>query len=153
MAAPLAGPDPPVRDIEAKQKEFDSIPLFMRSLPDDPSSNEQIAALQSLIFDEEPNGLSTTFSQPKSLSRIDCRHMNIVVAALNFKDHGNDYFKERRFREALHFYTQGISVKPDDNAVLEALLCNRAACNLELRESFWTHLRSRAISLATSLPE
>ncbi|KAF9520922.1 hypothetical protein BS47DRAFT_1335601 [Hydnum rufescens UP504] len=83
----------------------------MTFLPDDTSSNEQLEALQSLIFDEEPN-----------------------VAALNFKDHGNDCFKERRYRDALGFYTQGISVNPDDNVLLEALLCNRAACNLELRE-------------------
>ena len=57
--------------------------------------------------------------------------------AQNFKEQGNDYFKGKRYREALGFYTQGVDAKPDDKALLEALLCNRAACNLELRES-WT---------------
>jgi hypothetical protein len=64
-----------------------------------------------------------------------------VCPALNFKDHGNEYCKEKRYREALYFYTQGIKVKPDDNALLEALLCNRAACNLELRELIFKRLQ------------
>ena len=54
--------------------------------------------------------------------------------AQNFKEQGNDYYKGKRYREALGFYTQGIDAKPTDKALLEALLCNRAACNLELRE-------------------
>lgn len=56
--------------------------------------------------------------------------------AQNFKDQGNDYFKGRRYREALSFYTQGVDTKPTDTLIHEALLCNRAACNLELS----THL-------------
>ena len=54
--------------------------------------------------------------------------------AENFKEQGNDYYKGKRYREALGFYTQGIDAKPDDQRLQEALLCNRAACNLELRE-------------------
>ena len=57
-------------------------------------------------------------------------HLDI---AENFKDQGNDYFKGKRYREALGFYTQGIDAKPTNNKLSEALLCNRAACNLELR--------------------
>ena len=34
----------------------------------------------------------------------------------------------------MKFYTQGVDAKPEDPQLLEALLCNRAACNLELRE-------------------
>jgi small subunit ribosomal protein S7e len=52
--------------------------------------------------------------------------------AENFKENGNEYFKGKRFRDALGFYTQGIDAKPTDLAIQEALLCNRAACNLEL---------------------
>ena len=57
----------------------------------------------------------------------------MIEVAQNFKEQGNDYFKGRRYREAQGFYTQGIDAKPADAALLEALLCNRAACNLELR--------------------
>lgn len=50
-----------------------------------------------------------------------------------FKEQGNDYFRGKRFRESLGFYTQAIDAKPDDKALLESLFLNRAACNLELR--------------------
>lgn len=56
--------------------------------------------------------------------------------AQNFKEQGNDYFKGARYRDALGFYTQGIDAKPTDLVILEALLCNRAACNLKLGESW-----------------
>ncbi len=59
--------------------------------------------------------------------------------AQNFKEQGNEYFVGKRYREALGFYTQGVDAKPSDNSILEALLCNRAACNLELREAAFSH--------------
>jgi hypothetical protein len=62
--------------------------------------------------------------------------------AQNFKEQGNEYFKGKRYREALGFYTQGMSAKPDDVQLKEALLLNRAACNLELRASLLSHLDS-----------
>lgn len=41
-----------------KLKEFDSVPLFMRSLPDDLDDNDDVAvsALQSLVHDGTPDG-------------------------------------------------------------------------------------------------
>lgn len=52
--------------------------------------------------------------------------------AQNFKEQGNEYFKGKRYREAIGFYKQAIDGKPEDKTLLEALLCNTAACNLEL---------------------
>ncbi|KAH9955557.1 hypothetical protein BC827DRAFT_870643 [Russula dissimulans] len=52
--------------------------------------------------------------------------------AQNFKEQGNEYFRGKRYREALGFYSQGVDAKPDDVQLKEALLLNRAACNLEL---------------------
>jgi tetratricopeptide (TPR) repeat protein len=54
--------------------------------------------------------------------------------ASNFKAQGNDYFKEKRYREALGFYTQAIDAKPTDSVLEQSLFLNRAACNLELSE-------------------
>jgi tetratricopeptide (TPR) repeat protein len=54
--------------------------------------------------------------------------------AQNFKEHGNEYFKGKRYREAANFYLQGIDAKPTDQSLLESLLLNRAACNLKLGE-------------------
>lgn len=63
------------------------------------------------------------------------QHLNFALEiATNFKEQGNEYFKGKRFREAVGFYTQGIDAKPTDDKILIALLSNRAACNLELRE-------------------
>lgn len=59
--------------------------------------------------------------------------MRLDVAG-GFKQQGNDYFRGKRFREALGFYTRAIDVKPDDKTLLESLFLNRAACHLELRE-------------------
>lgn len=64
-----------------------------------------------------------------------CTRMRIhaIEIAQNFKEQGNEYFRGKRYREALKFYTQGVDAKPDDAQLGEALLLNRAACNLELR--------------------
>jgi len=59
--------------------------------------------------------------------------VSFLEIAQNFKDQGNEYFRGKRYREAVGFYTQGLDAKPTDLPTIEALLCNRAACNLELR--------------------
>jgi hypothetical protein len=55
--------------------------------------------------------------------------------ASNFKEQGNDCFKQKRYRDALGFYNQALEAKPTDNNLKESLLLNRAACNLELSGS------------------
>jgi hypothetical protein len=52
--------------------------------------------------------------------------------ASNFKEQGNDCFKQKRYRDALGFYNQALEAKPTDKNLKESLLLNRAACNLEL---------------------
>ncbi|KAI0352883.1 40S ribosomal protein S7 [Trametes cingulata] len=118
---PLPQPPP----TEEKLAAFDSVPLFMKSLPEDAADDVAISALQSLAYEGTPDEI-----------------------AQNFKEQGNDYFKGKRYREALGFYTQGIDAKPTDKTLLEALFCNRAACNLEL-QNYGSVLRdcSRAIGL------
>ncbi|KAG6833609.1 hypothetical protein H0H87_004236 [Tephrocybe sp. NHM501043] len=104
-------PEPaPKKDLDAAMAAFDSLPLFMKSLPTDDTEDTTLAALQSLIHEGTPDEV-----------------------ALNFKEQGNEYFKGKRYREALGFYTQGVDAKPTDATLREALLCNRAACNLELK--------------------
>lgn len=124
----MAGPQPLTsNDLQAKLESFDSIPLFMKSLPDEDSAdNTSLAALQSLVHEGTPDG------ECNQLFLIRSSSYQISEIAENFKDQGNDYFKGKRPREALGFYTQGIDAKPTDLTLLEALLCNRAACNLEL---------------------
>lgn len=113
--------------LEEKIAALQSTPLFMKSLPSEESNDPVIQALQSLAFDGTPDEI-----------------------AQNFKEQGNDYFKGKRHREAISFYTQGIDAKPSDIVLHEALLCNRAACNLELK-NYGSVLRdcSKALILNT----
>lgn len=105
------GPDEaPREDFDKKMAAVENLPLFMKSLPTDSTDDVAVQALQSLAHEGTPDEI-----------------------AQNFKEQGNDYFKGKRYREAMGFYTQGIDAKPTDNALLEGLLCNRAACNLELQ--------------------
>ena len=50
-------PDPAVA--EKKLAAFDSIPLFMKSLPEDGTENTPLTALQSLVYDGSPDGKQT----------------------------------------------------------------------------------------------
>lgn len=52
--------------------------------------------------------------------------------AENFKNQGNEYFRAKRYKEALGFYRQGLQVEPEDAKLKETLYLNSAACNLEL---------------------
>ncbi|KAF8529157.1 hypothetical protein BU17DRAFT_37747 [Hysterangium stoloniferum] len=119
----MAFPQPIPTD--EKLREFDSVPLFMRSLPEDATDDVAISALQSLAYEGTPNDI-----------------------AENFKSQGNDYFKGKRYTEARGFYSQGLDAQPTERVLIEALLCNRAACNLELK-NYGNALRdcSKAISL------
>ncbi|KAH7344996.1 hypothetical protein B0J17DRAFT_763718 [Rhizoctonia solani] len=125
---------------------FDTTPLFMREIPTgkdgEASETDQntLAALQSLIHEGDPEEVAS-----------------------NFKDQGNEYFKSRRFREAMGFYTQGVEaltiqsvdgkpkiveVQEKDRPLYNALLLNRAAANLEL-ENFGRVLKDVKLVLET----
>ncbi|GAA6061365.1 hypothetical protein JCM10212_005819 [Sporobolomyces blumeae] len=115
--------------IEHKLAGFDSVPLFMRSLPselggtlDDSSTragvkdgqtdpSDTLAALQALAYEGDPSEI-----------------------AEGFRQQGNDLFKARKFRDAMGFYSRAIdecgpSLDVDERRTLYS---NRAACNLEL---------------------
>lgn len=96
-------------------QSFESVPLFMQDLPskgedEEAGTDTTMDALRSLAFSGTPN-----------------------EQASNFKNHGNDYFKAKRFREAVGFYDKAIGVEPDNGGgLLLSLYLNRAACHLEL---------------------
>ena len=50
-------PQPANYDATSKLKEMDSVPLFMKSLPDDPDQpNDAVEALQALVHEGTPDG-------------------------------------------------------------------------------------------------
>ncbi|EIN10474.1 hypothetical protein PUNSTDRAFT_43375 [Punctularia strigosozonata HHB-11173 SS5] len=97
------GPAPP--SFEDVMASLENSPLFMKNLPEDISDDPTLSALQALVHEGTPDERSRTF-----------------------KDNGNDYFKGKRYREALGFYTQGLEAEPTDSTLKESLLLNRAAC-------------------------
>ncbi|KAI9218611.1 hypothetical protein BC828DRAFT_388141 [Blastocladiella britannica] len=93
-------------------EEMATVPLFMRDdALGDIANNPELAALQALIYDGTP-----------------------VEIATNFKNQGNDMFKDGRkwYPNAVQFYTQGLDQKCDDDGLNATLHCNRAAVHLEL---------------------
>ena len=85
--------------------------------------------------EERSNGMSKTNERADISPSFPFLSSPFPEVARNFKNQGNEYFAGRRFREAQGFYTQAIDAKPLDNALLEILLVNRAACNLALGSS------------------
>ncbi|CAO3651895.1 unnamed protein product [Mucor hiemalis] len=92
------------------EAEMAKIPLFMTDLPDE--ENDTLTALQSLVFDGTPEEV-----------------------AQNFREQGNDCFRagKAKYKDAITYYTKAIDTECSDNAIIEACLANRAACNLELK--------------------
>jgi hypothetical protein len=98
------------RDVFLKQME--SHPLFMHSLPTDSSGSTEFEALQALAYEGTPGEI-----------------------ALNFREQGNEAYREKRYRDALEFYSKGLAAKSGEWDVEGVLYLNRAAVNLELRTS------------------
>jgi hypothetical protein len=91
-------------------EEMERHPLFMRTLDQsDPTENIEIEALKALAYEGTPSEV-----------------------AKNFKSQGNEAFHERRYHDALEFYSKGLAAKSGDVETEAALLLNRAAVNLEL---------------------
>lgn len=138
-SASMPGPELPPQLARSAGKTAEEImadlnksPLFMTELEE----NDDVAALEALAYEGTP-----------------------LENATDFKERGNECFKEKRWRDAIEFYGRGVTVvtqeanrralgeKPregDDEgdseaeiarqgAVLETLHANRAACQLELK--------------------
>ncbi|GAA5983474.1 hypothetical protein JCM10908_000300 [Rhodotorula pacifica] len=104
---------------------FDNVPLFMKSLPKElggtadvkelkpgeTNPSDTLAALQALAYDGDPSEI-----------------------AEGFREQGNALFKQRKFRDAVGFYTRALDEVGKDLSIEErrALWGNRAAANLEL---------------------
>ena len=56
MAATFPEPPQNEKSPEEKLAELESLPLFMKSLPEDPSDDPVIGALQNLAYEGTPDG-------------------------------------------------------------------------------------------------
>lgn len=48
------------------------------------------------------------------------------------KDEGNDFFKKKKYREAINEYTEGIKQNSSDSMMNAVLYCNRATAHYYL---------------------
>ncbi|TPX36182.1 hypothetical protein SmJEL517_g01638 [Synchytrium microbalum] len=103
--ANISGP----KDLKSKLAELERTPLFMTALPTDGQENVAFEAMQALLYDGSPEEIAT-----------------------NFKNQGNEAFKERRYKDARVFYSRGLDHKCDDIDLNTTLLVNRAAAHIEL---------------------
>ncbi|GMK58254.1 hypothetical protein CspeluHIS016_0502860 [Cutaneotrichosporon spelunceum] len=103
------GPREPVTYDEF-QKVLDSTPLFMRETPKETEGDYVLEALKSLVFEGEGDEV-----------------------AINFKNHGNELYAQKSYRDAIDAYTSGLDSGPEDEALRISLLNNRAACNIALK--------------------
>lgn len=52
----MSAPQPQPAVIDDKLAAFNSVPLFMKSLPEEGTDDIALGALQSLVFDGSPDG-------------------------------------------------------------------------------------------------
>ncbi|GAA5820199.1 hypothetical protein JCM11251_005522 [Rhodosporidiobolus azoricus] len=125
---PAPPPRPQVTDGSDPFASFDAVPLFMKSLPvelggttevkgsdelkpTESNPSDTLAALQALAYEGDP-----------------------AEIAEGFREQGNTLFKQRKFRDAVGFYTRALDEvgKELDVEARRTLWGNRAAANLEL---------------------
>lgn len=58
---------------------------------------------------------------------------DLIEIAGNFKDHGNELYIQKSYKEAVKAYTEGLDAAPEDFDLRISLLNNRAASNLFLK--------------------
>ncbi|KAL7419661.1 HSP70/90 co-chaperone [Cryptotrichosporon argae] len=110
LAARNAVSDKPPTTMADFQKTLDSIPLFMRETPENIEGDYVLEALQSLVFEGEGDDIAT-----------------------NHKNHGNELYAQKSYKDAAQSYTEGLGAKPASLALRISLLNNRAAANLLLQ--------------------
>jgi tetratricopeptide (TPR) repeat protein len=91
-------------------KSLKKLPFFMTEIEDGEEENEQLEALKALAYEGEPHEI-----------------------ALNFKNQGNDWYREKNYKDAIEYYTKALAVQCGVDEIDLACYLNRAACNLELK--------------------
>uniref|UniRef100_A0A667YI62 Tetratricopeptide repeat domain 4 n=1 Tax=Myripristis murdjan TaxID=586833 RepID=A0A667YI62_9TELE len=95
------------------EEEFEKVPMFMKTAPEeiDPKTHPELACLQSMIHDDD----RTPEEQ-----------------AMSLKNEGNEYFKEKNYKNAILSYTAGLKKNCGDQELNTVLLTNRAAAHFYL---------------------
>ncbi|RPA80387.1 TPR-like protein [Ascobolus immersus RN42] len=119
-APEVVGPAPPawMSELRSKKPEdvmdaLNRVPLFMKTLDNSDGNggdNVELEALKALAYEGNPTEIAT-----------------------NFKEQGNDCYRERRYKDAIVFYTKALGARSDDSKLEEACFANRGMCNILLK--------------------
>lgn len=90
-------------------QELKSLPFFMTEAPDG-EENVHLEALRAMAYEGEPHEI-----------------------AQNFRTRGNECFKQRKFQDAIDYYTQALDQHCGHADIDAAVLGNRSQAQLELR--------------------
>jgi hypothetical protein len=103
---------PKAKANKTDQERIDAVlktPFFMKTLDITPESTDMIAALTALQMEGTPEEVAT-----------------------NFKNQGNECYKDGNVKDAIIYYTKGIVANCSDKNLLSLLFSNRAAVHLSL---------------------
>lgn len=127
---------PPVaegEEVPEWRKRFDSedgwreCPLFMEEMPETAAGNPQLAAVQSILYDDvDPEEIAERCKIQGNEA------MKMANAVLTGQTAPGTAGPKGAWRTAFQFYSEGISSKTPDTQVHAALLANRAQVNLNL---------------------
>lgn len=95
------------------EEEFERIPMFMSSAPEEFDSQKypELATLQAILHDEDRT--------PEE-------------KAVDLKNEGNSYFKEKKYDKAIVSYSAALSLKSSDCDLNAVVFSNRAAAHFYL---------------------
>ena len=111
----------------------------------DPIKSPGLAALQEIKYQEEtPEGVLLYYHSIINLYTVYyvciihsmyCIVVLIVGRALVLKEDGNEYFKQKKYKEAVMTYSEGLKQNNSDSNLNAILYCNRSAAHYHLSEN------------------
>ena len=76
----------------------------------------------------------------------------MTEVALNFKNHGNELYAQKSYKDAIEAYTSGVKAGPSDQALRISLLNNRAQSHLFLK-NYGAALRDAGVIIALCIQD
>ena len=98
----------------------------------DPVNSPGLVALQELKYKEDTPKGEDQYHTPS----LKCHLVILFIGrALAYKEDGNELFKQKKYKNAVKVYSEGLKQQCSDQLLNAVLYCNRAAANYHLGEN------------------